>query len=83
MHNNECSFELRIGGKVCTFLSLYRPPSENRDKFETFLDNLQLNFDHTSHKNPCIYLWYTNDSTDTERSKIVILMPIVLVLTKS
>ena len=28
---NECiSFELRIGGKVCKFLSLYRSPSQNR-----------------------------------------------------
>ena len=28
---NECiSFELRIGGKVCKFLTLHRPPSQNR-----------------------------------------------------
>ena len=38
---NECiSFELRFGGKVCKLLCLYRSPSQNRDKFETFLDNL-------------------------------------------
>ena len=35
---NECiSFKLRIGGKVCTFLSLYRSLSQNREEFETFL----------------------------------------------
>ena len=39
------NFELRIGGKICKFLSLYRSPSQNKD-FETFLENLELNFDH-------------------------------------
>ena len=58
MHNNECSFELRIRGKVCTFLSLYRLPSQNRDKFEMFLDNLLLNFDRMSDKNPYISMVY-------------------------
>ena len=34
---NECiCFKLRIGGKVCKFLSLYSSPSKNRDEFETF-----------------------------------------------
>ena len=28
------------------FLSLYRSPSQNRDEFEAFLENLELNFDH-------------------------------------
>ena len=58
MHNNECSFELRIGGKVCKFLSLYRLPSQNRDKFETFLDNSLINFDHMSDKNPYVSMVY-------------------------
>ena len=82
---NECiSFELRIGGKVCKFLTLYRSPSQNRDEFETFLDNLELNFDHMADKNPYLMValgdfnaksnsWYRNDSTDTEGSKIDIL----------
>ena len=37
----ECiNFELRIGGKICKFLSIYRSPSQNRDEFEKFLENL-------------------------------------------
>ena len=40
------NFQLRIGGKVCKFLSLYSSPSQNKDAFETFLENLELNFDH-------------------------------------
>ena len=78
------SFELRIGGKVCKILTLYRSPSQNRDEFETFLDNLELNFDHMADKNPYLMVvfgdfnaksnsWYTNDSTDIEGSKIDIL----------
>ena len=50
---NECiSFELRIGGKVCKLLTLYRSPSQNRYEFETFLDNLELNFGHMADKSP-------------------------------
>ena len=82
---NECiSFEFRIGGKVCKFLSLYRSHSQNRDEFETFLDNLDLNFDQMTDKN--LYLmvavgdfnaklksWHTNVISDIEGSKIKIL----------
>ena len=82
---NEClSFELGIGGKVCKFLTLYRSPRQNSDEFETFLDNLELNFDYMADKNPYLMValgdfnaksnsWYRNDSTDIEGSKIDIL----------
>ena len=77
---NGCtSFKLRIRGKVCKLLSLYRSLSQNRDEFETFLDNLGLNFDHMIDKNPYLmialgdfhaksYSWYTYDSTDIQGS---------------
>ena len=43
---NEClNFEINIGGKVCNFLCLYRPRSQNRDTFKTFTDNLELTLD--------------------------------------
>ena len=82
---NEClSFELWSGGKVCKFLSLYRSPSHNRDELKTFLDNLELNFDHTTDKSPYVMVflwdfnaksnsWCTNDSTDIEGSETDIL----------
>ena len=39
---NECiNFEIRIGGKLCSFLCLYRSPSQTRDIFETFADNFE------------------------------------------
>ena len=39
---NECiNFEIRIGGKLCSFLCLYRSPSQTRDIFERFADNFE------------------------------------------
>ena len=31
---------------------LYRSPSQNKDDFETFSENLESNFDHMAKKNP-------------------------------
>ena len=42
----ECiNFELNIGGKICNFICLYRSPSQTQDKFEKFIDNLELNLE--------------------------------------
>ena len=80
--NESLNFELRIGGKICKFLSLYRSPSQNKDDdFETFLENLELNIDHMAEKSPFMMVvlvnfnvksksWYTNDSTNFEGLKI-------------
>ena len=49
---NECiNFEIRIGGKLCSFLCLYRSPSQTRDIFETFDDNFELTLDTISNRN--------------------------------
>ena len=40
---NECiNFEIKIGGKLCSFLCLYGSPSQTRDIFETFANNFEL-----------------------------------------
>ena len=65
------NFELRIRGKIFKFFSLSRSPSQNKDDFETFLENLELIFDHMAEKNPVMMFvlgdfnaeskfWYTN-----------------------
>ena len=37
---NECiNFELKVGDKLCTFVDLYRSPSQSQDNFQTFIDN--------------------------------------------
>ena len=75
------NFELRIGGKIYKFLSFYRSSSQNKDDFETFLENPELNFDYMAEKNTFMMVvlrdfdakskfWYTNDSTNFEGSKI-------------
>ena len=70
---NECiNFEIRIGGKLCSFLCLYRSPSQTRDIFETFADNFELTLDSIINKNPFLIValddfnakttnWYKND----------------------
>ena len=46
---NECiTFELKIGDKLCTFVTLYRSPSQSLDNFETFIDNFELNLETLS-----------------------------------
>ena len=50
---NECiNFEIIIGEKMCNFLYLYRSPSQTRDIFETFTDNVELTLDTLTNKNP-------------------------------
>ena len=42
----ECiNFEIRIGGKLCRFVCLYRSPSQSQDDFEAFANNFELNID--------------------------------------
>lgn len=44
--------ELRFGGKICKFLSLYRLPSQNKDDFEMFSENLKSTFQRMTEKIP-------------------------------
>ena len=43
---------MRIGDKVCNFISLYRSTNQSLDEFETFADNLELNLDTIVLNNP-------------------------------
>ena len=45
------SFELQIGSKICTFVSLYRSPSQTSDDFEKFTDNFELTLDTLAESN--------------------------------
>ena len=47
--NNPTSTKKRIGGKLCSFLCLYRSPSQTRDIFETFANNFELTLDTKIH----------------------------------
>ena len=49
-YNQVCiSFERRIGEKSCTFICLYRSPSQTNDKFESFLKYFEVNL-HKIHE---------------------------------
>ena len=50
---NKCvRFELKIGEKLFTFISLYRSPSQTQVEFGKFRNNLELNLDLTVQNNP-------------------------------
>ena len=75
---NECiNFELKIRDKLCTFVALYRSPSQSEDNFETFIDDFELNLETLSRKNPFLLvaigdfnakskLWYCNDNNTSQ-----------------
>ena len=46
------SFEMKIGDKLCNFISLYRSPSQTQDEFEKFSENLERSLDHLLQNNP-------------------------------
>ena len=49
----ECiNFEINIADKTCNFISFYRSPSQSKDEFESFADNLELNLDSIALRNP-------------------------------
>lgn len=71
----ECiNFEIKIGDKVCHFISLYRSPSQTSDEFETFTNNLESNLETVSLRQPFLIAalgdfnaksksWCANDDT--------------------
>ena len=49
----ECiNFEIKIDDKTCNLISLYRSPSQSKEEFESFADNLELNLDSLALRNP-------------------------------
>ena len=36
---------MKIGGKLCNFIVLYRSPNQSQDYLDTFLKNFELNLD--------------------------------------
>ena len=78
----ECiNFEIKIADKTCNFISLYRSPSQSKDEFESFADNLELNLDSIAHKNPYLIIvlghfnaktkgWYPLGKTTYEGTRI-------------
>ena len=78
----ECvNFQLNISGKVCTFISLYRSPSQTQDEIEKFFDNLELNLETLCQNNPLLIVligdlnvksknWYCHNKSSHEGNAI-------------
>ena len=73
--------DLRIGDKLCSFISRYRSPNQSYDDFVSFLDNFELNLDTLAKKNPFLMValgdfnakssdWCNKDITSNEGRKI-------------
>ena len=79
---NQCiNFEIRTGGKLYSFLWLYRSPSQTYYICETFADNFELTVDSIINKNPFLVValgdfnakttnWHKNDINSYEGLKI-------------
>ena len=49
----ECTcFDLKIGSKLCTIVSLYKSPSQSANELENFLNKLNLTMELITQKNP-------------------------------
>ena len=75
------SFELKIGDKLCNFISLYRSPSQTQDEFEKFSENLERNLDRLFWNNPFLVVviedfnvkssnWYYHDKSSSEGNAV-------------
>ena len=73
--------ELRIGDKLCSFISLYRSPNQSYDDLVSFLDNFELTLDTLAQKNLFLMIalgdfnakssnWYNKDITIDEGREI-------------
>ena len=74
----ECiTFDLIISNKLCSFVALYRSPSQSQDDFATFSDNFEMTLDLASKKNPYFFVvlgdfnaklrqWCDKDSSTSE-----------------
>ena len=78
----ECiCFDLKIGSKLCTIVSLYRSPSQSADEFDNSLNKLNLTMESIIQKNPFLTVvigdfnaksseWWIDDKTTQEGIKI-------------
>ena len=75
------TFNLRIGDKLCSFISLYRSPNQSYDDFVSFLEYFELTLDTLSQKNPFLMValgnfnakssnWCNKDNPSYEGRKI-------------
>ena len=82
LYLQECiNFELKIGHKLCNFISFYRSPSQTQDEFEKFSENLERHLDDLRQNNPFLVVvigdfnvksnnWYCRDKSSLEGDRV-------------
>ena len=74
-------FDLKIGNKLCSIVSLCRSPSQTSDEFENFLNNLNLTLESVTQRNPFLTVvigdfnarsskWWRDGKTNKEGLRI-------------
>ena len=74
---NDCIvFDIELGDNICSFVVLYRSPSQSSDEFESFSKNLELTLDRVMQNTPYTMVlgdfnakcsnWYRHDKTNFE-----------------
>ena len=74
-----------ISNKLCSFVALYRSPSQSQDDFATVSDNFEMTLDLVSKKNPFLLVvlgdlnaklsqWHDKDTSTSEEISIESMM---------
>ena len=72
---------MKIGDKLCNFISLHRSPSQSQDEFENFFESLEGNLDRLFQNNPFLVVvigdfnvksskWYYDDKSSSEGNAV-------------
>ena len=72
---------MKIGDKVCKFMSLYRSSSQTLDDSETFSESFEMNLENVVQRNPFLVVairdfgakfskWHCQDKSSFERNVI-------------
>ena len=75
------AFDLQMGDKLCSFITLYRSTNQSYNDFVSFLDHFELTLETLTQKNPFLLValgdfnakssnWYNKDITSNEGRKI-------------
>ena len=68
---NECvRFELMVADKLCIFMTLYRFPSQSQGLFESFKENLELNFEFAVQNNPFLVVLLDDFNAKSSKNNI-------------
>ena len=67
---NECIvFDIKLGDKICSFVVLYRSPSQSSNEFESFSKNLELTLDRVMKNIPYMIVLFGDFNAKCTKKK--------------